>query len=90
MKHNPEYFNLKTPKLVPVDEFIDKVLYKPNFGYYTKKIPFGSKGDFVTSPTISNLFSSLRERLQKHAATSRRISTSSEVRRLERGVNAPS
>ena len=59
MKHNPEYLNLKTPKLVPVDEFVDKVLYKPNFGYYTKKIPFGSKGDFVTSPTISNLFSEI-------------------------------
>ncbi len=59
MKYNPGYFSLKTKKLVPVDEFIEKVLYKPNVGYYTKKIPFGSQGDFITAPTISNLFSEI-------------------------------
>ena len=59
MKLDPGYFNLKTKKLVPVDEFVEKVLYKPNAGYYTKKIPFGSKGDFITAPTISNLFSEI-------------------------------
>ncbi len=59
MSYNPEDFNLKSNKLTPVDEFVGKVLYKPNVGYYTKKIPFGSKGDFITAPTISNLFSEI-------------------------------
>ena len=59
MNYNPGYFNLKSNKLTPVDEFVEKVLYKPNKGYYTKKIPFGSQGDFVTAPTISNLFSEI-------------------------------
>ena len=52
-------FNFKKNKLIPVDEFIERALYEPNKGYYTKKIPFGSKGDFVTAPTISNLFSEI-------------------------------
>ncbi len=59
MTHNNEHLNLKFDKLIPVDEFIDKVLYKPNAGYYTKKNPFGGKGDFITAPTISNLFSEI-------------------------------
>ena len=59
MKYNFVKFNFKSNKLIPVDEFIDKSLYKPNVGYYTKKVPFGSKGDFVTAPTISNLFSEI-------------------------------
>ena len=59
MTYNSEYFNIKSNKLIPIDEFIEKVLYEPNKGYYTKKIPFGSQGDFVTAPTISNLFSEI-------------------------------
>ncbi len=59
MTHKPGYFNLKSNKLIPVDEFIEKILYKPNVGYYSKKIPFGRKGDFITAPTISNLFSEI-------------------------------
>ena len=59
MIHNLVDFNLETNKLIPVDEFIQKVLYEPNIGYYTKKIPFGIKGDFITAPTISNLFSEI-------------------------------
>ncbi len=59
MTYNPGYFNLKTKKLIPVDEFIETVLYEPKIGYYTRKIPFGSQGDFVTAPTISNLFSEI-------------------------------
>ena len=56
MKYSPEKFDLKTNKLIPIDEFVDKALYHPEIGYYTKKISFGKKGDFVTAPTISNLF----------------------------------
>ena len=59
MIYNPGYFNLKLKKLIPVDEFIETVLYEPNIGYYTKKIPFGSQGDFITAPIISNLFSEI-------------------------------
>ncbi len=59
MNYNPSYFNLKKNKLIPVDEFVEKVLYEPNKGYYTKKIPFGNQGDFITAPTISNLFSEI-------------------------------
>ena len=59
MTYNPGYFNFKLKKLIPIDEFIETVLYEPNIGYYTKKIPFGSQGDFVTAPTISNLFSEI-------------------------------
>ena len=35
------------------------VLYDKKYGYYTTKIPFGEKGDFITSPKISNLFSEM-------------------------------
>ena len=59
MTHNPGYFNFKTNKLIPVDEFVEKALYEPKVGYYTKKIPFGKQGDFITAPTISNLFSEI-------------------------------
>ena len=59
MNYNLEYFNLESNKLTPVDEFVEKVLYEPKIGYYTKKIPFGSQGDFITAPTISNLFSEI-------------------------------
>ena len=41
MRYKPENFDLQSDKLIPVDEFVEKVLYHPEFGYYTKKIPFG-------------------------------------------------
>ncbi len=59
MRYNSRNFNLKKNKIVPVDEFINKALYEPKFGYYTNRLPFGEKGDFITSPTISNLFSEI-------------------------------
>ena len=59
MKKNLENFNIKLNTAIPVDEFIDKSLYKPDIGYYMQKVPFGKKGDFVTAPTISNLFSEI-------------------------------
>ena len=49
--------NLNLCKAIPVDEFVYEALYNPKNGYYLKKNPFGSKGDFITSPIISNLFS---------------------------------
>ena len=44
---------------MPVDDFIEKILYEPKVGYYSSKNPFGKNGDFITSPTISNLFSEI-------------------------------
>ena len=59
MRYKPESFDLNSDKPIPVDEFIEKILYHPEIGYYTKKIPFGKEGDFVTAPTISKLFSEI-------------------------------
>ena len=59
MNFNERNFNFNSNKLIPLDEFINKILYEPKRGYYTKKIPFGSQGDFITAPTISNLFSEI-------------------------------
>jgi len=55
MKSNIKFF--KKSKKLPVDEFFKNVLYDNKFGYYTSKLPFGKKGDFITSPNISYLFS---------------------------------
>ena len=57
MKSNLKFF--KNKKSLPVDKFLQNVLYDKKFGYYSSKIPFGEKGDFVTAPTISNLYSEL-------------------------------
>ncbi len=46
-------------KALSLDLFLEKVLYDKNFGYYQKKNPFGIKGDYVTAPNISNLFSEM-------------------------------
>ena len=57
MKSNLKFF--KKSKFLPVDEFFNNVLYDKKIGYYTAKHPFGSEGDFMTAPTISNLFSEM-------------------------------
>ena len=48
MKSNSKFF--KYSKTLPVDEFFQTVLYDKKFGYYFSKQPFGSEGDFITSP----------------------------------------
>jgi len=57
MKSNLKFF--KKSKILPVDEFFKNVLYDEKFGYYASKFPFGEKGDFITSPKISFLFSEM-------------------------------
>jgi len=50
---------LKTSHNLPLDEFINFSLYEKKIGYYMKKNPFGKKGDFITAPNISRLFSEM-------------------------------
>lgn len=57
MKSNLKFF--KNLDSLPVDKFFQNVLYDKKEGYYNSKIPFGLKGDFITSPKISNLFSEM-------------------------------
>ena len=42
--------------LIALDKFINQALYSPKKGFYMKKNPFGSEGDFLTAPNISILF----------------------------------
>ena len=46
-------------KEIPIDKFFFNVLYSKRYGYYSKKVPFGKNGDFITSPGISSLFSEM-------------------------------
>ena len=57
MKSNLKFFKKK--KSLPVDKFLQNVLYDKKFGYYASKNPFGKNGDFITAPKISNLFSEI-------------------------------
>ena len=50
---------LEKGKFIPLDKFIHIALYNKKFGYYMKKNPFGKKGDFITAPLISYLFSEM-------------------------------
>ncbi len=43
----------------PIDKFINFSLYNKKFGYYMKKDPFGDRGDFITAPNISRLFTEM-------------------------------
>ena len=57
MISNQNFFNKN--KVLPVDKFIENVLFDKKNGYYSNQIPFGKAGDYVTSPGISNLFSEI-------------------------------
>ncbi len=59
MKPSLKKFKITSKKPLPIDDFIEKILYEPKIGYYSSKDPFGKNGDFITSPTISNLFSEI-------------------------------
>ena len=44
---------------LPLDQFINFALYDKNTGYYMKKNPFGKRGDFITAPNITRIFSEI-------------------------------
>ena len=46
-------------KILPIDKYINEALYNKNSGYYMKSNPFGKKGDYITAPNISVLFSEM-------------------------------
>jgi NADH dehydrogenase [ubiquinone] 1 alpha subcomplex assembly factor 7 len=50
---------IKKNSLLSLDKFIEQSLYNKKFGYYMKNDPFGKKGDFITAPNISILFSEM-------------------------------
>ncbi len=52
---------MKTDKIfnLPLDKFINISMYNKKSGYYIKKNPFGRKGDFITAPNVSRLFSEM-------------------------------
>ena len=57
MTINQKFF--KKSKSLNVDKFFDIVMYDKKIGYYSKKNPFNSDGDYVTAPNISPLFSEI-------------------------------
>jgi NADH dehydrogenase [ubiquinone] 1 alpha subcomplex assembly factor 7 len=50
---------IKKNDLLSIDKYIEEALYNKKFGYYMNKNPFGSKGDFITAPNISIMFSEM-------------------------------
>ena len=46
-------------KYLPLDKFFEKVLYDKKIGYYNNSEPFNKKGDYITSPNISVIFSEI-------------------------------
>lgn len=57
MKTNNKFFC--NSKSLPVDVFFHNVLYDKKNGYYNNKSPIGDKGDYITAPKISKLFSEI-------------------------------
>jgi len=50
---------IKKNSILSLDKFIDESLYNKKLGYYMRGSPFGEKGDFITAPGISILFSEM-------------------------------
>ena len=50
---------IKKNSILSLDKFIDESLYNKKLGYYMRSNPFGEKGDFITAPNISILFSEM-------------------------------
>lgn len=44
---------------MPLCEYMELCLSHPQYGYYIKQDPFGTEGDFITAPEISQVFGEL-------------------------------
>ena len=68
---------IRTNGPISVTDYFALCLADPEYGYYRTRDPFGTAGDFITAPEVSQLFGEmlgvfLVHAWQRHGAPSRR------------------